>query len=183
MFVALRCMTSPWCCCLVFSGMLTVVSASCCNHPVCVLPPPNPTCLNTLLWPCLVQGFCLLPSPWSLCHSQLLPPGSICYFNSSSQPSYPVSAPRCTYQNRRFQLFPLRGWEAKATLGMPSWSGDFSVPLYQGISTCGMEISHRRPVKRALKHPGSCDTAWPSSNAGDKHRDRHCQRQRGCGTP
>lgn len=122
-------------------------------------PPKNPTRLDTLLWPCLVQGFRLLPSPWSLCHSQLLPLGSICYFNSSSQPSYPVSAPRCTYQNRRFQLFPLRGWEEKATLEMPSWNGDFSVLLYQGISTCGMGISHRRPVKRALKHPGSCDTA------------------------
>lgn len=120
-------------------------------------PPKNPTGLGTLLWPHLVQGFCPLPSPWPLCHSRLLPPGLICYFNSSSQPSYPVSAPRCTYQNRRSQLFPLRGREEKATLGMPSRGGDFSALLYQGISTCGMGISHRRPVKRALKRPGSCD--------------------------
>lgn len=107
----------------------------------------------------LGSGLLSALSPWSLCHSQLLPPGSICYFNSSFQPSYPVSAPRCTYQNRRFQLFPLCGWEEKATLEMPSWSGDFSVLLYQGISTCGIGISHRCPVKRALKCPGSCDTA------------------------
>lgn len=122
-------------------------------------PPKNPTRLDTLLWPHLVQGFCPLPSPWSLCHSRLLPPGLICCFNSSSQPSYPVSAPRGTYQNRRSQLFPLRGWEEKATLGMPSWGGDFGVLLYQGVSTRGMGISHRRPVKRALKRPGSCAAA------------------------
>lgn len=128
--------------------------------PQSACPPKNPThLLDTLLWPRLVQGFRPLLSPWSLCHSQLLPPGSICYFSSSSQPSYPVSAPRCTCQNSCFQLFPLRGWEEKATLGMPSWSGDFSTLLYQGISTCRMGISHRPPVKRALKCPGSWDTA------------------------
>lgn len=150
-------MTAPWHCLLIFSGMLTVVSAPCCNQPV---PPKNPThLLSTLLRPRLVQSFHLLLSTWFLCHSQLLPPGLICYFNSFSQPSYPVSAPRCTYQNSRFQLFPLCGWEEKATLGMPSWSSDFSASLYQGISTWGMGISHGHPLTRVLKCPGSCDTA------------------------
>ena len=103
-------------------------SSLCLLQPACPpqeppSPPPRPAATT------LGSGLSSAPIPL-VCHSQLLPRGLICYSNSSSQPSYPVSAPRCTYQNRGFQLFPRRGWEQKATLGMPSWSGDFSaLPL------------------------------------------------------
>lgn len=42
--------------------------------------------------------------------------GFVCCFNSSSQPSYPVSAPRWIYPNSCCQLFPLSWGEEKATL-------------------------------------------------------------------
>lgn len=86
-------------------------------HFLCCLSPPKPhsppqhPALTTL------SPAFLLSCPLPLSVTHLLPLGSICCFNPSSQPSHPASAPRWTYQNSGFQLFPRRGWQQKPPWG------------------------------------------------------------------
>lgn len=151
-FPYMRSTTSP----LAFS-LCFLWDADC--HLCCLLYPESPTCLlSTLCRPRLVQGFHPLLFPWSL--SLTVAPSGLCLlFQFIFSALISCLSSQMYLSKQSLSAFPSVLGGGKATLGKPFWSGDFSILLYRGMSTCGMGISHRHLVKGALKHSGSCDTA------------------------